>query len=193
MKQLSWQEALERLKVGNLHFVSDKLDGKLQNSSRRRELVSGQHPLAVILSCSDSRVVPEFAFDNGLGELFVIRVAGNVANISSIASIEYAVAKLNVKLIVVMGHESCGAITAALEDHDGEEGKNFRFLLRYIEPAMSAVKKKTVNNVVKKNAELTGLSIYKNSRIIQKAVDNKKVKIISAYYHLDSGKVDFNE
>ena len=191
MKQLSWREALERLKVGNLHFVSDKLDGKLQNSSRRNELLSGQHPSAIILSCSDSRVVPEFAFDTGLGELFVLRIAGNVATIPVIASMEYAIANLNVKLIVVMGHESCGAISAALEDHDGEEEKNLRFLFRYIEPAMSAVKEKTVNNIVKKNAELTGLSIYKNSKIIQKEVDDQQVKIISAYYHLDSGKVDF--
>ena len=193
MKQLSWQEALEKLKVGNLHFVSDKLDGKLQNSSRRNELLSGQHPSAIILSCSDSRVVPEFAFDTGLGELFVLRIAGNVATIPVLASIEYAVANLNVKLIVVMGHESCGAITAALEDHDGEEEKNFRHLFRYIAPAMRAVKEKDINSIVKKNAELTGISIYKNSRIIQKEVDNKQVKIISAYYHLDSGKVDFYE
>ncbi|MEN8120094.1 MAG: carbonic anhydrase [Bacteroidota bacterium] len=193
MNLLNWQEALERLKEGNLHFVADKLDGKLQNSSRRNELISGQHPSAIILSCSDSRVVPEFAFDTGLGELFVIRVAGNVANISSLASIEYAVAHLNVKLIIVLGHESCGAITAALGEHEGEEEKNFRHLFRYIEPAMRAVKEKTVNNIVKKNAELTGLSIYNNSKIIQKEVDNNQVKIISAYYHLDSGKVDFDE
>jgi len=193
MNQLSWQEALEKLKEGNKHFVADKLDGKLQNSSRRNELISGQHPSAIILSCSDSRVVPEFAFDTGLGELFVIRVAGNVANVSSLASIEYAVAHLNVKLIVVLGHENCGAITAALDDHEGEEEKNFRHLFRYIAPAMRAVKEKTINNIVIKNAELTSLSIYKNSRIIQKEVDNKQVKIISAYYHLDSGKVDFYE
>lgn len=191
MKQLSWQEALEKLKEGNKHFVSDKLDGKLQNSSRRNELISGQHPSAIILSCSDSRVVPEFAFDTGLGELFVIRIAGNVATITVLASIEYAVANLDVKLIVVMGHESCGAITVALEDHEGEEEKNFRHLFRYLAPAMRAVKEKTINNIVKKNAELTGFSIYKNSRIIQKAVDDQQVKIISAYYHLDSGKVDF--
>jgi len=142
MKQLSWQEALERLKKGNLHFVSDKLDGKLQNSSRRNELVSGQHPSAIILSCSDSRVVPEFAFDTGLGELFVIRIAGNVATISVLASMEYAVASLNVKLIIVMGHENCGTITAALDVHEGEDEKNFRHLFRYLVPAMKAVKKK---------------------------------------------------
>ena len=185
--------ALKRLQEGNLHFIADKLDGKLQNSSRRNELVSGQHPSAIILSCSDSRVVPEFAFDTGLGELFVIRVAGNVANISSLASIEYAVANLNVKLIIVMGHESCGAITAALEDHNGVDEKNFRHLFRYIAPAVRAVKEKTINNIVKKNAELTSLSIYKNSGLIKKQVDNEQLKIISAYYHLDSDKVDFFE
>lgn len=193
MNLLNWLEALERLKEGNRHFVADKLDGKLQNSSRRHELVSGQHPSAIILSCSDSRVVPEFAFDTGLGELFVIRVAGNVANVSSLASIEFAVAHLNVKLIVVLGHENCGAITVALDDHESTEEKNFRHLFRYIAPAMRAVKEKTINNIVKKNVELTSFSIYKNSRIVRKAVDDKQVKIIPAYYHLDSGKVDFYE
>lgn len=191
MPQLNWQEALNRLKKGNKHFVEDKLDGKLQNSSRRNELISGQHPSAIILSCSDSRVVPEFAFDTGLGELFVIRVAGNVANVSSLASIEYAVAFLNVKLIVVLGHESCGAITAALDGHEEAEEKNFRHLFRYIAPAIRAVNEKTINNIVKKNAELTSSSIYKNSKIIKTAVDNGNVKIIPAFYHLNSGKVEF--
>ena len=193
MNKLSWHEALAKLKEGNQHFVEDKLDGKLQNSSRRNELVTGQHPSAIILSCSDSRVVPEFTFDTGLGELFVIRVAGNVANVSSLASIEYAIAHLNVKLIVVLAHESCGAITAALGKHNSIEEKNFRHLFRYIAPAMRAVQEKTIDNVVKKNAELTSLAIYKNSQIISKEVDSNEVKIIHAYYHLDSGKVDFNE
>ena len=129
-KNLSAEKALAKLKAGNKNFVADKLDGKLQNSSRRGELTGGQNPFAIILSCADSRVVPELAFDSGLGEIFVIRVAGNVANTSSIASIEYAVAHLGVNLIVVLGHESCGAVTAALAG--GDNGYNLNHLLSHI-------------------------------------------------------------
>ena len=146
MNKLSWQEALIKLKKGNENFVEDKLDGKLQNSSRRNELVSQQKPYAIILGCSDSRVVPELTFDTGLGELFVIRIAGNVATRPVLASIEYAVTELNVKLILVLGHQNCGAITAALNEHEGADKKHFRYLFKYIEPAINSVKEKTVNH-----------------------------------------------
>jgi len=193
MNKLSWQEAFEKLKKGNRNFVADKLDGKLQNSSRRLELVSEQKPYAIILGCSDSRVVPELAFDTGLGELFVIRIAGNVATKPVMASIEYAVSELNVKLIVVMGHQNCGAITAALNEHEGQDEKNFRYLFRFIKPAVRAANEKTVNSIVIKNTELTSALIYKNSRIVRKEVDREEVRIIPAYYKIGSGKVDFFE
>jgi carbonic anhydrase len=193
MNKLSWQEALEKLKKGNKNFVADKLDGKLQNSSRRLELVSEQKPYAIILGCSDSRVVPELAFDTGLGELFVIRIAGNVATKPVVASIEYAVSELNVKLIVVMGHQNCGAITAALNEHESEDEANFRYLFRFIKPAVRAVDEKTVNSIVIKNTELTSELIYKSSRIIRKEVDAGGVKIIPAYYKIGSGKLEFFE
>ena len=112
------QESLHRLKEGNNRFVQDKLDGKLQDSSRKTSLLGGQSPFAIILGCADSRVVPELAFDTGLGELFTVRVAGNIANTSSIASIEYAVAHLGAKLIVVLGHQNCGAVAAAIAGGD---------------------------------------------------------------------------
>ena len=108
------QEALQRLKDGNHRFVKEQWEGKFNDSKRRNSLVDGQSPYAIVLSCADSRVVPELAFDTGLGELFVIRVAGNVANTESIASIEYAVAHLNTKLIMILGHQNCGAVTAAM-------------------------------------------------------------------------------
>ena len=185
-KNLTWRKALSRLTKGNANFVSDKLDGKLQNSSRRKDLTKGQNPYAIILSCADSRVVPELAFDTGLGEIFVIRVAGNVANTSSIASIEYAVAHLGVKLIVVLGHESCGAVTAALAG--GDNGYNLNHLLSHVTPAVASTKSKNVNTVVKKNAQLTAKELSDRSDIIQKA---KGLKIVPAYYNLKSGKVDF--
>ena len=132
MGNISWIEALNRLQKGNENFVKNKLEGKKQNLFTREELVYEQNPYAVILGCSDSRVVPEFIFDTGLGELFVIRVAGNIANFSSIASIEYAITNLNVKLIIVLSHENCGAITAAIGDIDHKS--NFKYLYNHIKP-----------------------------------------------------------
>jgi len=186
---VSSAEALARLKAGNENFVNDKLDGKLQDSDRRKALENGQDPYAIILSCADSRVVPELAFDKGLGEIFVIRVAGNIANQSSIASIEYAVAHLGVKLIVVLGHESCGAVTAAIGG--GDAGKNLNHLLAHITPAVQASEDKAVNSVVKKNAELTAEALVRDSSILKDAAENGGLEIVPAYYNLGSGKVDF--
>lgn len=112
---MTTDQIISRLKSGNENFVSDKLEGKCQDGNRRQSIEKKQEPFAIILTCADSRVVPEIIFDTGLGELFVVRVAGNIANTSSIASIEYAVAHLKTKLIVVLAHESCGAVTAALK------------------------------------------------------------------------------
>jgi len=184
------QESIDRLRSGNNRFVLDHLDGKLQNSSRRKDLVSGQQPYAIILSCADSRVVPELAFDTGLGELFVVRVAGNIANSSSIASIEYAVAHCGSKLIVVMGHQSCGAVTAAV--NGGDNGYNINHLLAHITPAIVASDKDaTVNDIVRKNAEMTATELKTRSKIIGDAIASGTVKVVPAYYNLDSGKVDF--
>ena len=188
-ENLSWQDALGRLKTGNQNFVADRLDGKLQNSSRREDLVGGQEPYAIILSCADSRVVPELAFDTGLGELFVIRVAGNVANTSTIASIEYAVAHLGVNLIVVMGHESCGAVTAAIQG--GDNGNNLNHLLEHVKPALEAAGSSEVNTVVKKNAELTCEDLVAKSAIIADAMKQREIKVVPAYYNLGTGAVDF--
>ena len=187
---MTHQESLKRLKEGNTRFVKDHLDGKLQDSSRRSTLIGGQNPYAIILGCADSRVVPELAFDTGLGELFTVRVAGNVANISSIASIEYAVVHCKTKLIVVLGHQSCGAVTAAIAG--GDNGDNLNHLLEHIAPAIAKSDKDAgINEVVKKNAKLTVIELFNKSSIIENAVNSGKVKIVSAYYHLDTGKVEF--
>ncbi len=187
---MTYQKSLERLIEGNARFVKDHLDGKLQDSSRRDSLVSGQQPYAIILGCADSRVVPELAFDTGLGELFTVRVAGNIANTSSLASIEYAVAHCGTKLIVVLGHQNCGAVTAAVTG--GDNGYNLNHLLGHITPAIaSSAENASINEIVKKNAKLTTTELVKRSTIISNAVDSGDVKIVSAYYHLDSGKVEF--
>jgi len=190
VKNLSAEQALEKLKVGNKNFVADKLNGELQDASRRKSLTGGQSPYVIILSCADSRVVPELTFDSGLGEIFVIRVAGNVANTSTIASIEYAVAHLDVNLIVVLGHESCGAVTAAVAG--GDNGYNLNHLLAHISPAIAASRKKDVNSVVKKNAKMTCNDLVDRSAILRKATEKKGgLGIVPAYYNLGTGKVNF--
>jgi carbonic anhydrase len=184
------EEVVDRLKEGNIRFVEDRLENALANQPRRDSLVAGQAPYAIVLGCADSRVVPEHAFDTGLGEIFTVRVAGNVANTDSIASIEYAVANLGSKAIVVLGHQSCGAITAAIAG--GDNGYNLNHLLAHISPAIKeAGDGAEVNFVVKKNAELTAKDLCYRSSIIRNAVERGSVKILPAYYNLNDGKVDF--
>ena len=180
---------IERLKAGNARFVEDKLDGQLQDSKRRNSLTGGQEPYAIILSCADSRVVPELVFDVGLGEIFVVRVAGNVANTSSIASIEYAVAHIGSPVLMVLGHQACGAVTAAMGG--GDNGYNLNHLLAHITPAITASGDASVDEVVKKNAQQTASELTARSSIIGGAAKEGKLKIVPAYYNLDSGKVDF--
>lgn len=190
MSNLSSNEALGLLKEGNARFVKDNLQHNKQDSERRAQLSKGQNPFAIILSCADSRVIPEITFDTGLGELFVVRVAGNIANTSSIASIEYAVANLDVKLIAVMGHESCGAVMAAIQG--GDAGPNLNHLIAMIEPAVKQSGDGAVSEVVKENARINAKSLIENSDIISAAVKDKHVKVVTAYYNLESGIVDFN-
>jgi carbonic anhydrase len=184
------QEVLQRLKEGNERFVSDKLNNQFQNSQRRREIVDGQSPFAVILTCADSRVVPEIIFDTGLGELFVVRVAGNVANTTSIASIEYAVAHLQTPVIVVLGHQNCGAVTAALQG--GDYGENLNHLMAHLARAIEqSSPDDSIDEIAIKNTDLTVEDLKSRSEILSYAIDNDKLLIIPAFYYLESGKVNF--
>lgn len=184
------EETIQRLKDGNDRFVNDKLEHHKQDQSRRNELLDGQDPFAIVLSCADSRVVPELAFDTGLGELFILRVAGNIANTTTIASIEYAVANLkNAKVIVVLGHQKCGAVTAAVKG--GDNGYNLNQLVSHITPAIAASGAgASVEDVVEENARLNARELVSRSAIIGGAVDAGAVKIVPAYYSL-SGEVKF--
>ena len=175
--------ALARLKDGNQRFARDQMAREQQDPKRRKALAAGQAPFAGILSCADSRVVPELAFDAGLGELFVCRVAGNVANASSIASLEYAVAHLGVRLIVVLGHQACGAVGAAMGG--GDNGHNLNHLLAHITPALGS---KNTESVVRKNAKLNAEQLVARSPILSK---QKGLKVVPAYYALPTGKVRF--
>jgi carbonic anhydrase len=190
MKSRSADEALAALKHGNERFREERVKGAGRDASRRRELAAGQSPFAIILTCSDSRVAPELVFDTGLGELFLARVAGNVANTSSIASIEYAVAHLGSKLIVVMAHESCGAVAAAIEG--GDAGKNLNHLLGHIQPALAESVEREVNVVARCNARLNARRLTSESTILRSAVETDGVKIVTAYYNLGSGVVEFD-
>lgn len=183
------QQAIKKLEEGNVHFVNDKLENRNLHAKRRMELIDGQEPWAIILSCADSRVVPELIFDTGIGELFVIRVAGNIANTSTVATIEYAVAHIHTPVIVVLGHENCGAVTAAMADAD--HGDNLNHLLANIKPAKLTATEKSINGVARQNAILTAKELQNRSEIIYSAIQKKELEIIPAYYHLSSGKVDF--
>ena len=178
----------ERLKEGNKRYVSD-LENPSSDKELRGSLTGGQQPFAIVLSCADSRVVPEMIFDCNIGELFVVRVAGNIANKSSIASIEYAVAHLNCKMILVLGHESCGAVTAAV--NGGDNGPNLNHLTDHIANAVHAGQGKELADVIKINAADNAKALASNSQIIGDAVVNNSVVIKSAYYNLGSGVVDF--
>ncbi|MBL4624856.1 MAG: carbonic anhydrase [Flavobacteriales bacterium] len=177
-------DALQLLVEGNERYVLDK-ENVDTSSDIRAGLVSGQSPHAIILSCADSRVIPESIFDASGGQIFVCRVAGNIANVSTVASIEYAVAHLGTKLIMVLGHESCGAVTAAIAGV--KESPSLAHLLEQIEPAVNECASSEVNDVVRCNAELTAKELISKSEIIR---DAQGVKIVSGFYNLSSGKVD---
>ena len=185
---VSATDALNKLREGNGKFVNDEENIQV-TTQMRAELTGGQSPYAIILSCADSRVLPESIFDANVGEFFVVRVAGNIANTSSIASIEYAVAHLGTKLIVVLGHESCGAVGAALGG--GNNGYNLNHLMSHITPALASSSSTEVNDVVRTNASLNAKELISRSSIISNAVANEGVEIKSAFYNLGSGKVDF--
>lgn len=196
--RLSASDALDRLKEGNQRYGKDE-PVCYPDCKAREDFNNGQKPYAAILSCADSRVSPEIMFNAGLDELFVIRVAGNIADTTSIASIEYAVAHLNTNLIVVMGHEACGAVGAALDNAKStvDLGYNLNTLVAHITPAVAAAQKKAasfkrdpITATVKENAKLNALELRARSPIITKT---RGVEIVSAYYHLVSGKVEFSK
>ena len=193
LDNLSAQEALDKLKKGNKRFVQLHQKHPDESKQRRQEMLKGQHPFAVILSCSDSRVPLELIFDQGLGDLFEIRNAGNVLDDHVIGSIEYAVMHCGVKLIVIMGHQDCGAINATLSGVS--ETKYIKSLEDSIEPAVEQCKLKGLevnsDNVVKEHVMQDIQELMEQDHDLVKYMKEHKVKIVPAYYHLDTGKVDF--
>jgi carbonic anhydrase len=183
--------ALAKLKEGNVRYVSSKVSAGKPTAARRAETAQSQHPFAIILGCADSRTSPEIIFDQNIGDIFVDRNAGNLVDDHTLGTIEYAVEHLGVRLIVVLGHERCGAVQAAVAS-DSAPG-HIQSLVRDIQPAVQAVKGKPGDQVhlaVAENARLMAEEIRAKGNFGDIAKD---LKIIPAVYDLDSGKVDFGK
>jgi len=162
-------------------------------AKRRAELTKSQHPFAIIVSCSDSRVPPELVFDQGLGDLFVLRVAGNVIDDHSLGSIEYAVDHLAVRLIVVLGHQRCGAVKAAKETiaAKGKAPAHIQSLVMAIQPAVEATVNGDLEATVKANVKDVVQALRSSTPILKPKVDSGELKVLGAYYSLDTGSVTF--
>ncbi|MFZ0566137.1 MAG: carbonic anhydrase [Chlamydiales bacterium] len=184
------EEGLKRLKEGNRRFVSEVLLHPNRSMERRLSLSETQSPFAVIVTCSDSRVVPEIIFDEGLGDLFVIRVAGNVIGSTELESVEYAVAYLQPVVVVVMGHERCGAVDAVVQGVT----QDIPEIAALIKPSVEKAKSMQPANLLKLSTELNAermrAQLFK-SPVIDKKVQTKSIAIHAAYYNLQTGAVNF--
>lgn len=191
-------DSLAKLRAGNAKFVSNPEDAVPILAARRAELAKGQTPFATILSCADSRVPPEIVFHTGIGDLFVVRAAGNITDRAILASIEYATEHLHSPLIVVMGHESCGAVKAAVETPTTQSlGPNLDYLIKAIRPSVAAVKDQPeteqLRAAILENVEESLNDLLQQSQILREAARAKHLTLVGAYYELSSGKVHFSE
>jgi carbonic anhydrase len=181
--------ALAKLKEGNARFVSNKVSEGKPNAAKRAETAQSQHPFAIIVGCSDSRTSPEIIFDQNIGDLFVVRIAGNVVDDDGLGSIEYAVEHLGARLVVVLGHSRCGAVIAAMAG-DTARG-HVESLVRALQPAVKAAKGKSgdaTNLTITENAALMAAKVRDDAALGDLAKD---VRIVSAVYDLETGKVDW--
>ena len=194
--------ALRRLREGNARFVAGTPTTPPLSSHERRALVLDQAPFAIILGCSDARVPAELIFDQGFGDLFVIRVAGNIVAPSQVGSVEFAAAKFGIKLVVVMGHQDCGAITAAVEELlDGAkpESRNLRSIVDRVMPSVKGViagggnadRKALIREAVRVNVRASVDHLRHGSELLEKLTQNDGLLIVGAKYSLDSGVVRF--
>jgi len=190
---MSSAEALTRLMAGNERFQNDKTSHPLLHSERREELVGGQSPFAVILSCSDSRVPPELIFDQGLGGLFVVRIAGNTVTRAGLESIDYAVSHLGTNLIMVLGHDKCGAVIGAVGECPSKPAAELPEIFANICPAVELARKKNADDLQASAIDLNvteQVKILKQSPLFKKRVADGSIKIVGARYNLQSGKVE---
>jgi carbonic anhydrase len=186
---VSADDALARLKAGNERFARSKVSSGKPIAARRAETAQDQHPFAIVVGCADSRTAPEIIFDQSIGDLFVIRTAGNLVDDYALGSIEYAVGNLGTRLIVVLGHARCGAVKAALGG-DSAPG-HINSLVRDIQPAVVATKGKdgdALANAVHENDAEVAAKIKKQAQLGEFA---SQVRIVEGYYDLDTGKVEW--
>jgi carbonic anhydrase len=182
--------ALERLKAGNQRYAAGQLVHHHQSGSRMRVIAVGQHPFAIILGCADSRVPPEIIFDQGLGDLFVIRVAGNIVDDAILGSIEYAVEELGTPLVLVLGHERCGAVAATIKH--AEIFGHVSTLVNAIQPAVDSAKAEPgdlLDNAVRANIKLV-VDQLKSSLPVANFINEDRLKVVGAQYNLDCGTVE---
>jgi len=182
--------ALAELKAGNARHAHHRHQHPHQSTARQEELTSGQHPHAEVLSCADSRVPPEIIFDQGLGDLFVVRVAGNVAMDTELASLEYGAEHLHIPLLVVVGHQNCGAVTAALEGGPAEG--HISTLFQLLQPAIEKSRQlpgDPLANAVRTNVEIVVQQLRTSTPILSELVTHGKLKIVGAVYSLKTGTV----
>jgi carbonic anhydrase len=184
-------KALDRLKEGNARFVADKPSTRDSGDKKRRELAKGQRPFAIVLTCADSRVAPELIFDQGLGDLFVLRVAGNIADPALLGSMEFAVTQLKSPLIIVLGHEECGAVKAAIsgQKHEGNLGK----LIDLVQPGKELPKdeKKALAAGIANNVRTQAGRLTSKSDVLKDFVSSKRVRIATGVYSLETGEVSW--
>jgi carbonic anhydrase len=196
-------EALDRLREGNRRFVASESEASAgSHHARRTALVDGQEPFAIILGCSDSRVPAELVFDQGFGDLFVIRVAGNIVAPSQVGSVEFAAGRFGTPLVVVMGHSQCGAITATLEVLTGtatQDSRNLRSIVDRVRPSVESVLEsrkdadpdRLIQDAVRANVRASADHLRHGSELLERLIHQDRLLVVGAEYSLQTGVVDF--
>ena len=201
---ISAAAALASLRDGNLRFVENRTTSPLTHQERRTSLVSGQEPFAIVLGCSDSRVPAELVFDQGFGDLFVIRVAGNIVAPSQVGSVEFAAARFGTRLVVVMGHSQCGAIVATLEELLGRatnQSRNLRSIVDRVRPSVETLLtgrhdqdlNLLVSDAVRANVRASVDHLRHGSELLEELVRKDGLLVVGAEYSLETGVVTFFE
>ena len=198
-------EALERLRAGNLRFVSERSrSGDSVTGTRRSEVAAGQQPFAIILGCSDSRVPAEIVFDQGLGDLFVIRVAGNIVAPSQVGSVEFAAARYDTRLVLVLGHSQCGAILATLEELQRpteNQSRNLRAIVDRVRPSVESLlatplrhdRDALIQQAVRANIRASVDHLRHGSEVLEQLIQEGGLRVVGAEYSLETGVVEFFE
>ncbi len=200
---MTGRDALNRLREGNRRFVARQSAGSnLSIPAPAADLVTGQEPFAIILGCSDSRVPAELVFDQGFGDLFVIRVAGNIVAPSQVGSVEFAASKFSTRLVVVLGHSQCGAVTAALDELQGlstTQSKNLRSIVDRVRPSLETLveisgandREALIEEGVRANVRASANHLRHGSELLEKLIRSDGLMVVGAVYSLETGKVEF--